>query len=71
MVIIGEIRKVDGGYQYFSEGKTYGGVIYKSLSEIQNILSFVSNISSLKQCSGFRLSQKHTGMKIRSFNGDI
>jgi hypothetical protein len=38
--VIGEIRKVEGGYQYFPKGQKTGGEIFKSVTEVQSSLEF-------------------------------
>ena len=37
--ISGEIRKVDGGYQYFPKGSKTGGEIFSSVTLVQRSLS--------------------------------
>ena len=37
--IVGEIRKVDGGFQYFPKDSKEGGDILPSVSEVQRTLS--------------------------------
>lgn len=36
--ICGEIRKVAGGYQYFSIGRNIGGDLFKTVAEVQRSL---------------------------------
>ena len=36
--VVGEIRKVDGGYQYFPNNQPYGGDIFKTIDEVQRTL---------------------------------
>lgn len=36
--ICGEIRKVEGGYQYFPKGSKSGGVIFSSIGAVQTSL---------------------------------
>lgn len=35
----GEIRKVDGGYQYFPKGSKIGGDVFKTVALVQESLS--------------------------------
>jgi len=37
--IVGEIRKVEGGFQYFPKGQKTGGEIFKSVSAVQRSLT--------------------------------
>lgn len=36
--IIGLIKQVEGGYQYFPKGKKIGGEIFKTVREVKNSL---------------------------------
>ena len=36
--VSGEIRKVDGGYQYFPKGSKTGGDVFATVSAVQKIL---------------------------------
>ena len=37
--VCGEIRKVDGGYQYFSKGCKAGGDVMKTITAVQRSLA--------------------------------
>jgi hypothetical protein len=36
--IVGEIRKVDGGYQFFPKGSKFSGDIFETVGEVQKSL---------------------------------
>lgn len=37
--VCGEIRKVEGGFQYFPKGQKTGGQVFKTVSKVQRSLS--------------------------------
>jgi len=37
--VVGEIRKVNGGYQYFPKGQKVGGEVFQSWGQVQRSLS--------------------------------
>lgn len=40
--ICGEIRKVEGGYQYFPKGYKTGGYIFDTVTDVQLSLSYLT-----------------------------